>query len=79
MNFRNHNDNHQFSPVQSDTEFEVGNRPKSCEETTSDDTNQQLLSNGPSWKWGELPSPLPKPDIQELPGKKEPVMERDCE
>ncbi|XP_065218842.1 phosphatidate phosphatase LPIN2 isoform X3 [Planococcus citri] len=69
-----------FSPVQSDTEFEVS-RLKDCDEcaiSSVDDANKQL-AHRPSWRWGELPSPIPKSELQDLTGKKEPTQERDPE
>ncbi|XP_065218841.1 phosphatidate phosphatase LPIN3 isoform X2 [Planococcus citri] len=69
-----------FSPVQSDTEFEVS-RLKDCDEcaiSSVDDANKQL-AHRPSWRWGELPSPIPKSELQDLTGKKEPTQERDHE
>lgn len=67
-----------FSPIQSDTEFEVS-RLKGCDECTissSDDANKQL-AHRPSWRWGELPSPIPKSELQDLQGAKEPAKDRD--
>ncbi|KAK7576591.1 hypothetical protein V9T40_012877 [Parthenolecanium corni] len=75
-------DTNQFSPAQSDTEFEVSTRPKGgddCAITAPDDAKKGLMAHRPSWRWGELPSPIPKTDMQEIPGKSEPTKERDPE
>lgn len=79
---RSNNEAKHFTPVQSDTEFEVSTRPKGCEECdiTSSDDPQGQMSHRPSWRWGELPSPIPKSEMQELPRDKEPAAkERDGE
>lgn len=73
-------DTNQFSPVQSDTEFEVSTRPKGGDDCVIDvpnDSNKALMVHRPSWRWGELPSPIPKTDLQEMTGKSEPIKERD--
>lgn len=77
--FRLH-DTNQFSPAQSDTEFEVSTRPKGgddCTISVPDDAKKALMAHRPSWRWGELPSPIPKPDMPEIAGKSEPIKERD--
>lgn len=77
--FRVH-DTNQFSPIQSDTEFEVSTRPKGgddCAISVPDDAKKGLMTHRPSWRWGELPSPIPKSDMQEISGKSEPNKDRD--
>ncbi|XP_011290718.1 phosphatidate phosphatase LPIN1 isoform X4 [Musca domestica] len=43
------------SPIQSDSELEISLREK--------ETDSDLMTSSASWKWGELPTPEVKPDV----------------
>jgi phosphatidate phosphatase LPIN len=53
-------DSRPSSPVQSDTEFEMNRQSKAVGAEEEEETRKSAL-HGQSWRWGELPSPLPRP------------------
>jgi hypothetical protein len=53
-------DSRPCSPVQSDTEFEINRQSKAVGVEEEEGTRKSAL-HGQSWRWGELPSPPPRP------------------
>jgi phosphatidate phosphatase LPIN len=53
-------DSRPCSPVQSDTEFEMNRQSKAVGASEEEGTGKSAL-HGQSWRWGELPSPPPRP------------------
>jgi hypothetical protein len=53
-------DSRSCSPVQSDTEFEINRQSKAVGVEEAGETGKSGL-HGQSWRWGELPSPPPRP------------------
>jgi len=53
-------DSRPCSPVQSDTEFEINRQSKAVGVVEEGETGKSAL-HGQSWRWGELPSPPPRP------------------
>lgn len=53
-------DSRPSSPVQSDTEFEINRQSKAISATEEEEVGKSALL-GQSWRWGELPSPPPRP------------------
>ncbi|PNF27253.1 hypothetical protein B7P43_G05319 [Cryptotermes secundus] len=53
-------DSRPSSPVQSDTEFEINRQSKAVGPTEEEEAGKSAL-HGQSWRWGELPSPPPRP------------------
>jgi len=53
-------DSRPCSPVQSDTEFEINRQSKAVGVAEEGETGKSAL-HGQSWRWGELPSPPPRP------------------
>ncbi|XP_069692071.1 phosphatidate phosphatase LPIN2 isoform X3 [Periplaneta americana] len=53
-------DSRPCSPVQSDTEFEMNRQSKAVDAAEEEGPGKSSLQ-GQSWRWGELPSPPPRP------------------
>lgn len=58
-------DSRPCSPIQSDTEFETNKRPGGA--NAADQSADSSSGVQQSWRWGELPSPPPKPSGASVP------------